>query len=588
VVVVGDTHGHVQDVAHMMRIMGPPGPRNLYVFNGDFVDRGAWGLETVLLLAAWRLAVPEGVVLLRGNHESVACTTVYGFLGEALAKYGAGPGRAVWRAATRAFAGLPLACVVGRATLVVHGGLWRAPPAPMPPPPPGLGGLGGKRRRKGPARRAPGPVTLGTLDQLRAASKGGIDPSGRGASALAADVLWSDPAAEPGLALNEGRGVGLTFGPDVTAAFLAASNLRLVLRSHEGPDARDGRACDGMAGVLGGYAVDHAGPGGRLCTVFSAPDYPMFQQQAPCDDAGEGGGGGGEGRYSNLGAVAVLSAPSWSDPAFVQYAAAPRPSRPGPYYELDDAPDSDEDVPPGFGAAASSASEGGATTTTGGGCSLLDGGGVCREAVPGVCAADGGGGSVGYAPHAAAGVEQGEDAESARPATRRRLVEEAVAFAAAPSPPAAAPPLLPSSSPTPPPHAMTQPGPHHAHAHPTRHPASPRAGPRPTSPRGGGGGGRPPPASPPGLLFVNNSNHHHAGSGSAGGLMVAPPFPLGGAASPPGIGLTSRGRSTRGGAAAAAARAVAGGVVLASPPADQQQQQQQAPPPQQPPQQQQG
>ena len=558
----------------MLRIMGPPGPRNLYVFNGDFVDRGAWGLETLLLLAAWRLAVPEGVVLLRGNHESVACTTVYGFLGEALAKYGSGPGRAVWRTATRAFSGLPLACVVGGATLVVHGGLWRAPPALPPPPPPGLGlGLGGaKRRRKGPARRAPGPVRLGTLAQLRAASKGGIDPSGRGASALAADVLWSDPAAEPGLALNEGRGVGLAFGPDVTQEFLAASGLRLVLRSHEGPDARDGRACDGMAGVLGGYAVDHAGPAGRLATVFSAPDYPMFQ----CP---------GEGRYANLGAVAVLSAPTWSDPAFVQYAAAPRPARPGPYYDLDDAPDSDEDVPPGFGAAASSGSEGGGlTTTTGGGCSLLDGGGVCREAVPGVvcaAAASGGGGSVGYYPPSAAAVEEpGEDAES-RPAMRRRLSGGGGDPLARPPPSAAS--SLPPASPTPPPHAHAhpQPGPHHAHAHPTRHPASPRAGGRPASPRAGFGGGRPggggpPPASPSpgGLLFTVGAG---GGGGGGGGLLAPPPmipvFPPP-TASPPGVGLTASGRRTRGGAAAAAARAVAG-VVLAgggSPPG-------QAPPP---------
>ena len=33
---------------------------------------------------------------------------------------------------------------------------------------------------------------------------------------VAADVLWSDPVADPGLKVNEARGVGLTFGPDVT------------------------------------------------------------------------------------------------------------------------------------------------------------------------------------------------------------------------------------------------------------------------------------------------------------------------------------------------------------------------------------
>jgi hypothetical protein len=33
---------------------------------------------------------------------------------------------------------------------------------------------------------------------------------------VAADVLWSDPVMEPGIQENVQRGVGLTFGPDIT------------------------------------------------------------------------------------------------------------------------------------------------------------------------------------------------------------------------------------------------------------------------------------------------------------------------------------------------------------------------------------
>ena len=40
--------------------------------------------------------------------------------------------------------------------------------------------------------------------------------AGVGAAAIAADVLWSDPVADPGLELNEQRGVGTVFGPDIT------------------------------------------------------------------------------------------------------------------------------------------------------------------------------------------------------------------------------------------------------------------------------------------------------------------------------------------------------------------------------------
>lgn len=41
-------------------------------------------------------------------------------------------------------------------------------------------------------------------------------PVGAGKAVVATDVMWSDPASEPGLVENEARGVGLLFGPDVT------------------------------------------------------------------------------------------------------------------------------------------------------------------------------------------------------------------------------------------------------------------------------------------------------------------------------------------------------------------------------------
>ena len=51
--------------------------------------RGAWGLEVLAVLAAWKLASPGAVTLLRGNHESATCTAMYGFRAELVAKYSA-------------------------------------------------------------------------------------------------------------------------------------------------------------------------------------------------------------------------------------------------------------------------------------------------------------------------------------------------------------------------------------------------------------------------------------------------------------------------------------------------------------------
>ena len=78
--------------------MGRPGEDRAFIFNGDFVDRGPWGLELLLLLAAWKAALPGRVWLLRGNHESQQCTQHYGFLKELKAKYGSGGGKVGGRA----------------------------------------------------------------------------------------------------------------------------------------------------------------------------------------------------------------------------------------------------------------------------------------------------------------------------------------------------------------------------------------------------------------------------------------------------------------------------------------------------------
>ena len=162
--------------------MGEPDPHTRYIFNGDFVDRGAWGLETLLLLAAWRLAAastpthPPTVTLLRGNHESATCTAVYGFRAELIAKLGARDGAAAYRSARAVFARLPLAALVADTTLVLHGGLFRSPL-------PRGGWAAGKRahpgapspaaaRRAAARRVAAADTTLGSIADLRAGVQG--------------------------------------------------------------------------------------------------------------------------------------------------------------------------------------------------------------------------------------------------------------------------------------------------------------------------------------------------------------------------------------------------------------------------------
>jgi len=81
VTVVGDVHGQFYDVIEMFKIGGEI-PNVNYCFLGDFVDRGAFSVETITLLVLLKVRYPMRVTLLRGNHETRQITQVYGFYTE--------------------------------------------------------------------------------------------------------------------------------------------------------------------------------------------------------------------------------------------------------------------------------------------------------------------------------------------------------------------------------------------------------------------------------------------------------------------------------------------------------------------------
>ncbi|CAN0381988.1 unnamed protein product, partial [Phaeothamnion confervicola] len=87
VTVVGDLHGQLTDLLHLLNHNGMPSATNKYVFNGDFVDRGPKGLEILVILFLLAVIFPDSVVLNRGNHEDFGLCCVYGFQKECLAKY---------------------------------------------------------------------------------------------------------------------------------------------------------------------------------------------------------------------------------------------------------------------------------------------------------------------------------------------------------------------------------------------------------------------------------------------------------------------------------------------------------------------
>ncbi|KAL9366097.1 hypothetical protein Peur_037296 [Populus x canadensis] len=321
VVVVGDVHGQLHDVMFLLQDAGFPCEDRFFVFNGDYVDRGAWGLETFLLLLAWKVFLPQKVFLLRGNHESKYCTSVYGFEKEVLAKYG-DKGKHVYRKCLGCFEGLPLASVIAGRVYTAHGGLFRS--VSITPSKRSKG----KKNRRIILNSETKPLCLGSLEELSKARRSVLDPPWEGQNLIPGDVLWSDPTMKSGLSPNTERGIGLLWGPDCTEDFLKKFELKLIIRSHEGPDAREKRP--GLGGMDEGYTIDHVVPSGKLITLFSAPDYPQFQAT--------------EDRYKNKGAYIVLKPPCFDDPEFHSFEAiTPRPAV-NAYYDYKDVIDSDEEL----------------------------------------------------------------------------------------------------------------------------------------------------------------------------------------------------------------------------------------------------
>lgn len=215
ITVCGDVHGQYYDLLNIWEINGVPAQDNPYLFNGDFVDRGSFSVEVILILFAWKLCYPKGVFLARGNHETKNMNKLYGFEGEVTKKYD----EDLYNLFCEAFCLLPLCHVINSKIFCVHGGLFSQDDV--------------------------------TLDDIRKINRVQEPPD----AGLHTEMLWSDP--QPGIGrMPSKRGVGVAFGKDVTDNFLETNDLKMVIRSHEMKE--------------DGYTVEH---GGSLITIFSAPNY---------------------------------------------------------------------------------------------------------------------------------------------------------------------------------------------------------------------------------------------------------------------------------------------------------------------------
>jgi protein phosphatase len=125
----GDIHGQLLDLLQFFLLYGSPdhylGSRDVtHVFLGDFVDRGFYSLEVLMLLFSLKILNPSSIVLVRGNHESRSMSWQFGFREELEAKLGTALAMTYFEMFNDVFDNMPLACLVGEGRILcMHGGL---------------------------------------------------------------------------------------------------------------------------------------------------------------------------------------------------------------------------------------------------------------------------------------------------------------------------------------------------------------------------------------------------------------------------------------------------------------------------------
>ena len=198
VAIVGDIHGQLYDLFYMLeKVKQNSRGIDKLVFMGDYVDRGMYGPEVVAYICAMKIEKKESVVMLRGNHETRACTEDFNFRQQCLQLYD----DEVYEEFMSLFDNLPVAACVNGQYLAVHGGI---------------------------------SEKLESFDHINSIERK-LEPD---CDTLVSDLLWSDPlpdnlARRHDFMENKQRGTACMFGRAPLISLLQESGYAAMIRAHE-------------------------------------------------------------------------------------------------------------------------------------------------------------------------------------------------------------------------------------------------------------------------------------------------------------------------------------------------------------------
>jgi serine/threonine-protein phosphatase PP1 catalytic subunit len=230
ITIIGDIHGDLDAMFFQLFMAGGFEDNHKFLFLGDYLDRGANGIECLYLLFLLRYLFPSQIYFLRGNHEDLQVCLVGGTMKEISKKIieernikEKHDSIFYLKQIENLFVLLPFAANIGNIIFACHG--------------------------------CPNEHT--PYDLISKINKDSVRDIPYKINHIVSNLIWSDPTDQNSNDSSSNlRGEGYYVPQNITEKFLKTNNFSLIIRAHQ---------C-----VNDGYYFQH---NNTVLTLFGQPDY---------------------------------------------------------------------------------------------------------------------------------------------------------------------------------------------------------------------------------------------------------------------------------------------------------------------------